>query len=288
MQFTIDTIDNLLYINILVVGPPKNGKTQSCATLHKLRKRPYVQGTKLYIFDFDEGCQPIIRVARREGWADELRVFRFPRVGGDKIKSDEKVNRTKEPFLDFLTQINRLYDNVENGKWKDSFVNEAPYAIVIDSLTAIQDDILGFTLTLRNKELGGERVDGRQEYGMQMGKIVETVRSTRALPCFSIWLAHEQSKMGTVKMPSAPKGGDPIDPVMTGVISKLPLTTGQLANQIGGEFGAVLFTSVRTLSSTTAAYEWQTRPEGEVRMAGSRLKEGLPLYIPQDFDLVVD
>ena len=48
--------------------------------------------------------------------------------------------------------------------------------------------------------------------------------------------------MGTVKMPSAPPGASQqtksdLAPRTTGVIYKLPVVTGQLANQIGGEFG---------------------------------------------------
>src|ERR1017187_6247696 len=238
MQFTVEQIDSLLYTNFLIVGPYKTGKTESLATLHKLRTRKWVQGTKLHVHDFDEGIQPLIRVARREGWLNEVVPFRYPRVGGEKIKDGTGIYRTKEPFLDFLTYVNRLYDHVDSSglKWKEDFVNEAPYAIVVDSLTAIQDDIMGFTLTLRNKELGDERVDGRAEFGLQMGKIVETVRSLRALPCFTVWLAHEQTKMGTVKMPSTPKGGSPVQPRETGIIAKLPLVTGQLAERLGAEF----------------------------------------------------
>ncbi len=290
MQFTVEQIDNLLYTNFLIVGPPKTGKTQSCVTLRKLKSRPWVQGKKLYIYDWDEGCQPIIRVAKREGWVDELKVFRYPRVGGEKIYSEAGVLRTKEPFTDFLTDINRLYDHVAPGgaKWMDDFVNEAPYAIVVDSLTAIQQDILNFTLALRHKELGDDRVHGGAEYGFQMGKIVETIRSIRALPAFSVWLAHEQSKMGTVKMPVAPKGAPPIAPRETGVIAKLPVVTGTLADTIGGEFGAVLFTTVEPVTSTLSNFMWITRPDGDIRSAGSRLKEGLPLKIAQDFNLVVD
>jgi len=299
VKFTADQIDQLLYTSFLIVGPYKTGKTQSCATLHKLKSRPWVQGKKLYIYDFDEGCQPIIREARKDNWVDELTIFRFPRVGGEKINpaqdmSGATVLRTKEPFMDFLMSINGLYDHVDSSgaKWKDDFVNEAPYAIVVDSLTAIQDDILGFTLSLRNKQLGvpgpkGFEPDGRQEYGMQMGKIVETVRAIRALPCFFVLLAHEQTRMGTVKMPTAPKGADPIAPMTTGVIAKLPVVTGQLANTIGGEFGAVLFTGSEPVTSTKSRYFWITRPDGEIRGAGTRLKEGLDLKIDQNFDLVV-
>lgn len=296
MQFTVEQVDQLLYSSFLIIGPYKTGKTQSTATLHKLKTRPWVQGKKLYYYDFDEGCQPVIRVAKRENWADELKIFRYPRVGGEKIGENENVKRSSEPFKDFLTDINRLYDQLEPSgtRWKESFVADAPYAIVVDSLTAIQDDILSFTLGLRHKELGNAAVDGRQEYGMQMGKIVETIRSVRALPCFVVWLAHEQTKMGTVKMPSAPPGASQqtktdLAPRTTGLIYKLPVVTGQLANQIGGEFGAVLFTTVNPITSTQADYMWITRPDGgEIRGAGTRLKEGLPQQVKQDFNLVVD
>ena len=294
MEFTAAQIDNLLYTNFLIIGVYKTGKTRSCATLHKLKSRPWVQGKKLYIYDFDEGCQPIIRVARNEGWVDELKIFRFPRVGGEKLPTTDfaataAAYRTKEPITDFLTAVNSLYDHVtpDGSRWKDDFVNEAPYAIVVDSATPFQDDILGFTLTLRHKNLGEEHVDGRAEYGLQMGKFVEIIRSMRALPCFSVVLAHEQNVMGKVKMPSAPKGGKPIDPVPTGVVSRLPVVTGILANSIGGEFGAVFFTEVVPETSDRVAYKWVTRPYQEIRGAGSRLIDNLPIFVDQDFDKVV-
>ena len=290
MQFTVDQILSLLYTNFLVVGPPKTGKTQSTTTLRKLKSRPWVQGKKLYYYDFDEGMQPVIRIAVRDKWADEIVPFRYAQVGGDRISRDAIPQRSPERFTDFLSDINRLYDHVtsDGKRWKDDFIDQAPYAIVVDSLTVIQFDILNFTLSLRHKELGDEKVHGGAEYGFQMGKIVETIRSIKKLPCFSVWLAHEQTKMGTVKMPTPPPRGNPINPVTTGIISKLPVVTGTLAETIGGEFGAVLFTKIEPVTSTTAKYLWETRPNGEIRSAGSRLKENLDALIPQDFNLVVD
>jgi hypothetical protein len=101
-------------------------------------------------------------------------------------------------------------------------------------------------------------------------------------------MAHEQTKMGTVKMPTAPPGTKAIQPRETGIISKLPVVTGTLAETIGGEFGAVLFTEVVPVTSNTSKYMWITRQDGEIRSAGSRLKEGLDTHILQDFNLVVD
>src|SRR5271157_2248097 len=88
VKFTADQIDSLLYTNFLIVGMYKTGKTESCATLHKLRTRKWVKGSRLHVHDFDEGCQPIIRVAKREGWANELDIFRYARVGGERLKTD--------------------------------------------------------------------------------------------------------------------------------------------------------------------------------------------------------
>ncbi len=290
MQFTVEQIDNLLYTNFLIVGSPKTGKTRSTTTLRKLMSRSWVQGKKLHYFDLDEGMQPVIKIAQREGWVSEIVPYRYSQYGGDRVSKEAIPARSPERFTDFLTDVNKLYDHVtpDGKKWQDDFVKDAPYAIVVDSLTVIQFDILNFTLSLRHKELGDAKVHGGAEYGFQMGKIVETIRSVRKLPCFSVWIAHEQTKMGTVKMPTAPPGTPAIPPRETGIISKLPVVTGTLAETIGGEFGGVLFTSVDPETSTKVNYNWITRPDGEVRSAGSRLKENLPLKIAQDFNLVVD
>lgn len=275
MKAAIDDITSLLYTNFLIVGPPKTGKTQSCATLHKLRKRPWVKGTTLHVHDFDNGCQPIIRRATREGWANELRIFRYPRpLTEAKFKNtgtpdDATVRRSKENYLDFITYVNNIYDNPGDLN--------APYAIVVDSLTVLSDHILGYVLALRGKDLGRPGVDGRQEYGLQMGKIVETIRSLRELPCFTIVLAHEQNEMETVG------GTDPKNPMPTGRVYTLPLVTGKLAFSLGEEFGGVFHTAVEN-----GKYQWIASPTANIRSAGTRLKEGLPARIDQDFDLIVE
>ena len=82
--------------------------------------------------NFDEGVQPVIRVAKREGWADELKIHRYPRVGGEKIGANKKMSyRSAEPIYRFSDRtINRLYDELEpqvgQWKWKASFEKEAP------------------------------------------------------------------------------------------------------------------------------------------------------------------
>src|SRR5712671_5032541 len=150
MKYTPEALSNLKYTNFLIIGPTKNGKTFSCGTLHKLRGRSWVKGKKLHIHDFDDGCQPIIDMAERERWIDEVVPFRYS--AGGKISTDENVNTTKEPALEFLRNINSLYDHLTpQNEWKEDFINDAPYAIVVDSLTSLQDSIQSFLLALSGK-----------------------------------------------------------------------------------------------------------------------------------------
>jgi len=287
MKYTPEALSNLKYTNFLIIGPTKNGKTFSCGTLHKLRGRSWVKGKKLHIHDFDDGCQPIIDMAERERWIDEVVPFRYS--AGGKISTDENVNTTKEPALEFLRNINSLYDHLTpQNEWKEDFINDAPYAIVVDSLTSLQDSIQSFLLALSGKmkdnELSGEV---GTMFRKQKEKVIEIVRSIRALPCYSVFCAHVQLSAETVKQPWTPKGVAPLAPKLTGQIRALPVVTGQLASTIGGEFGGVLYTKTTQLTSTSSKYEWITQATGDIPGAGTRLKTNLPLFIPQDFNLVV-
>jgi hypothetical protein len=291
MQFSTTELDKLKYTSFAIVGPPKTGKTRSLATLHKLRNRPWVQGTKLYVYDFDRGCQPLIRIAEQEGWAEEVRIVRFDRASGNRLSNQASKPTGTDRFLEFMNHVNHFYDMLEpdGTTWSPNYLDEAPYALVVDSATTFKDIVLEFTLGTRNKVLGGVGVDGRAEFGAQMEKLIECVRSMVSLPCFTVWLFHQQLSMGTVRMPAQPKGGRAIDPQITGVIAALPVITGQLAFTIGAEFGAILYTNVESISTNERKYQWCTSPDGAyIQSAGTRLKEGLPLYIDQDFDLVVE
>lgn len=295
MKYTAETIKNLLYTNALIVGRYGTGKTRSCASLRKLRSRPYVKGNKLLIFDLDEGCQPIIRLAEKYNWLNELDIRRYAPVGGSRLAtapaaSSANAMRSSEMFIGLATDINYLLDRVDptTNQWREEFLPDAPYAVLLDSLTKLADDALSFTLSLRGKELGGAGVDGRQEYGIQMGKIVETIRDLRSLPCFTVVTAHEQTKAETIKMPAPPKGGQPIDPKLTGRDWRLPVVTGQLANTIGGEFGLVLYSDTEPLTTDKLRYFWWTRPAENIFGAKTRLRDDLPIKVDQDFDIVIE
>lgn len=288
MKYTPESLSNLLYTNFLIVGPYKTGKTMSLTTLHKLRSKPWVKGSKLYIYDFDEGCQPLLTEARKGGWLDEVVPFRY----GLRAKIDQGtgVATSKDPIIDFITDINSLYNHLTpSNDWTDDFLSEAPYAMCFDSLTAFQDEVQNFILAANNKirdsEMSG---DTGTMYRKVREKIVEVIRSVRSLPCFSVWCAHEQVVAETIKQPWTPKGSPQLAPRLTGEIKALPVVPGRLASTIGGEFGGVFYSRVKPDTSTAAKYIWVTRTSENIPGAGTRLKKGLPLEIPQDFSMVIE
>ena len=266
MLYKAEDLDKLKFCSFQLVGPPKTGKTEALATLHKLKTRPWVKGKKFVIYDFDNGCQPLIRVAEREGWADELVIWRPAR--STKIGPGADREGSTTVFSDFMNHFNAFYDMIkpDTNDWYDDALVDAPYAMAVDSATSFADHVMAFTLGTRHKSdgksLGGANVDGRAEFGAQMGKIVEVVRSFSALPCFTVFNFHSQLQMGRVRLPSAPKGGKVVDPVTTGVIADLPVVTGQLAFTIGAEFGAILYSLVEINGTNSRKYLWKTSPDG--------------------------
>lgn len=289
MKYSLDQLDQTLSSNVLLVGRPGTGKTRSLYTLHKLKGRKWLKGSKLFIADFDRGCQPLYRQAKLEGWASDLDVRRYYNDSGSKIETlKASPARSKDMFLNFANDINTFFDMLGPDKqWRPDKIAEAPYAIVIDSATRFADHVLSFTLALRNKELGQQGVDGRAEFGLQMGKIVETIRSLADLPCLTIITAHEQIKAEMVKTASKDQGGNPHS---TGKDWRLPVFTGQLANSIAGEFGVVLYTDIEppTTSDGQSTYKWFTRPIDNIYCAKTRLRDGLPAKVVQDFNVVFE
>ena len=267
MQWTGQQLTELLEgsRNGLNYGPPMAGKTYSLITLIEAGYYP------LHLHDFDGKCQSLLRVAKEKGLLDKIVVFRYSSPVGDRVKDSEYPGRHGGTFLDFLKVHNAYYDNIDikTGQWKDPTI--APLAIAYDTLTTFSSIALEFVLASVGHDLGAKNTDARSDYGKQMAKILEAVRSSKALPCITVWNAHEKFDKDE----------------LLGKTRCEPLATGQLSSYLAREFNAVLYSQVvgSAASKTGARYEWLTKPQGWITQAGST-ESDLPIVIPQDWGLV--
>jgi len=258
--------------NILNYGPPKTGKTTALYTLIKLGLRP------IWVHDFDRGVDPFIRFAKKYGLIEDpkndIKIFRYDPKGGDKIGQGitRPAGQGRDLYLDFCSNINGLYDHVDpnTGSWKEGLpYGTVPAVSVVDSASALQEIILDYVLAMLGHNLGDPKTDARNDFGRQMGKSVEIIKSMLSLPMISIWIAHESIERNE----------------LTGEIRNDPHFTGKLAPVIGREFGTVLYSTTRTVNGQIE-YVWQCQPQGYIKTAGSRFKD-VKGMIPQDYGLVI-
>ena len=157
-----------------------------------------------------------------------------------------------------------------------------PLAIAVDSITTLQDNIFDYIMSSKGVDdltAKGQHVDGRQIYGLQMGKLVEVVRSIKVLPCWSIFNAHEK-KVTSKQM----VGND--------VIESLewlePRVTGQLSGDFAKEFSVSVY-SKTTGAASSVKYKWVTKPAASdhLKGIGSRFTADLPVEIDQDYALIL-
>ena len=267
MPFLSDAdVDNTLkaHKNILVWGPPVHGKTYSLHTLAAYLKQNELG--PIHLYDLDRKCESLVKKARTEGTMDHVRVWQLPLRPASKISTTERTQK-HDLYLEFIKAINLYYEYVDprTGGWKDTYENP-PGAIVVDSLTALQEIILTFVLKLSGHDIGDKGTDARQDFGKQMGKIMETIQSLKALPCIFVCTAHEQTEK---------------DDVVGGIFT-LPKVTGKLSHYIAGEFNSVLYTTTKNSAGKTE-YKWLVRPKNRIKSAGSTHSDTLPDEIPQDF-----
>lgn len=240
-----------------VMGPGKSGKTRALSTL-----LPY---GPMALFDWDNGCDPLIRVAKEMGFKDDyVTVYRYLPQGGDKIGPGPRRPTLQgcQMFEDFMSDVNRYYDNLDprTNKWKEGLPqSQTPFSMIVDSMSPYQDAVLDFVLQKVGHELGASGTHGGADYDLQMKKIVETIECFKGLPVVSVFNFHEQSKTDAV----------------SGQLSVEPLVTGKLSGKISTMFGVVVY--------TRPGRQWLTEPQGFVRTAGSRFVDNLPPLIPQDF-----
>jgi hypothetical protein len=105
-----------------------------------------------------------------------------------------------------------------------------------------------------------------------MNKIMEVIRSMKALPCHTILIAHEQYDKDE----------------LSGEIRMTPNVFGKLAAVIASEFNLVLYAKTQPDGKGGLRYVWQTQPAGFVKSAGSTYVTGLPPIVDQDFSLVIN
>lgn len=271
----IYTANDLIQLNqsqksVLIVGPPMTGKTRSLLSLARwLRKHNM---GKLHLLDLDFKCESLTVPAQKEGLLDWIVVIRI--VAPDTIQPNaSRAGRDLETFEAFRTHFNTYQNQIDvtTGKWRANLPQTpmlAPGAVFIDSLTKFGEIVLEWVSAKLGHDLGDPKTDARDDYGRQMGKIMETVSLLKKLPCITGWLAHDQIMQ---------------DP--QGKILRLPLITGKkLPQQFAKEFNCVLYSTVQRKDGK-ANYMWQVQPgENWVETAGVTGREDLPTFIPQDFE----
>jgi hypothetical protein len=276
--------------SIGIAGAPKTGKTQSLWTLHRFLKNHKLP-TRMAIFDLDEdGAEPLIRIARdgvrdekrnllyAGGWSNDLDVYRY-NVKGNKINPAEVPTRTRIPTEMFINESAALYDRLDSvtGRWKPSMELGA---VVCDSMTALNERWFDYVMTARHKEVGGTKAAGNEitfnEWTMIKSKILETVRSFKALPCYSVFMFHE------ILLQEEVPGPKPEDTKTTGMMYWVPKVTGDLTTTIQKEFSVFVHSTVKD-----GKYLWIAQPTSRIRSVGSRGKELMPTEVGQDFENIL-
>lgn len=274
-----ETIDEIILKprrgTVLNFGPPKTGKTESLATLIKLGLTP------MWYFDFDGGdsIKPLLRKTKdlcmrdrllneQHSTDDIIRFSYFPK-GGDRVGQTQ--HRPKEQgrdiYLDFLKDFNSVFDLIgQDGEYKKDPIVRPPRSLVIDSTTSLMEDILDFILCMAGHNLSDPKTDARDDFGKQMGKIQEIVKSAKSMPLIAVFICHEKL----------------VQNELTGEVRIDPMITGQLSAYFAKDFGTVVYSQ-----SKGGKYTWLTKPQGHVKCVGQREHEGLSLEIEQDYSLVL-
>jgi hypothetical protein len=265
MELSLSQVQNeAASISVLNVGAPKTGKDYSLATLAQWLRdkgRPPI----IHHYDFDPGAEPLARRMSELGFKDEnLRVFRFSMDKANRIGLGSARDRSNN-WLDFVRQFNLYYDQLDTrtNQWKEGYAG-APGAIVLSTLTAMQEQILDAVLQLEGHELGAKGTDARSDFGKQMGKLVEVIESAKSLPAVLVCNAHEQIEKDD----------------LVGNIMALPAVTGKLAPVIAGRFSVVIGSFYNKGSKE---YKWVVKPQGFYNTAGSRHVDFTMNEIDQDY-----
>jgi hypothetical protein len=295
----IEQLTSPSWCSIANIGPPKSGKTACIGSLYAvLLKRGGPR--KIAIFDLDEdGAEPLIRLSRtgryyptekpfsHEVWLEDLIVHRYKRPMGERISDTLDTNRSYDELMDFIHESNSYQDWYGGGSWLD--VEHSLGAIVVDSMTALQEMLWDWLLKKRHRSVAG--VGGKwveiQDWQILQEKVLESVKVIKSLPCYTIFNFHENLLMEEVRSNAniSGEGGSEEKAVRTtGEYYYLPWTLGQkLSYRIGKEFSVIVYSR-----SQYGQYTWITRPIAHIKSAGSRGRDDLPESVEQDYGKVFD
>ena len=267
-----DQLSGPIWANIALIGRPKTGKTYSLKTLHDYLIRKNLP-RKLVIFDWDEdGSSTLVRIAQKENWLQDLEIYRY-NLRGSRLSIQDHRNRTKMPIEQFIQEFNGLFDDLDpkTGQW---IPGKERGAVIIDSMTALNERYFDYVLVMNHKEVGGRDTAAisYNEWTKTKEKMVEAVRGGKALPCYSVCCFHEALEQEEVPGPTAQ------DTKTTGRNIWTPAITGDLRVTIQKEFSIVVHS--RAIDSS---YQWLVKPSEEVRSVGSRLRDFDKPIISQDF-----
>ena len=286
--------------SILLIGPSGTGKSFSICGLHRYLRLNNLC-TKMVLFDFDgDGSDTILSMARAgrelhsdqpgatKPWVEDLSVYRYTKSrislgAGDKAGP----NRDKGMAEEFIKDFNALEDRLLPGQrgqrqWKPGMELGA---IVGDSLTGLCDMYEDFMWVIRNKEIGGIKLNVLNRDGVPADaidwsdwrllgeKTMDVYMTAKQLPCFSVFTAHVDLREEEVHK---------ANPTGTGKFYKVPLLTKSLAMRIAKDFGVVLY--------TTEDFKWETRATTSNRILGAktRFRDNLPEKCDQDFSKILE
>lgn len=252
----------------LVIGPPFTGKTRGLHTLIRVLKQRNLG--PLHLFDLDEKCESLVEALEKDGNLDYLVLHRLKTI--ERIGAGApKIPGSRAAFDDFMGQINSLIDQVEpiTGQWKPGFKCGA---VIVDSLTEYNSIIMEFVASVVGHDFGAKDTDARNDYTKVMSKVEDTIGVLKALPCMSGWIAHHQI----------------IQSGVDGQIMLIPSVTGKntLAPNLAKKFNCVLVSTTQK-EGNKIKYVWQVQPDGWIKSAGVTGKINLPLFIDQDYGLIL-
>jgi hypothetical protein len=298
-----DQLAGPLFSSTLVIGPPKTGKSESTASLHRFL-RLHNLPTKIAYFDLDgDGSEPLIRLAREgrelhsdkpktvEPWTQDLMIYRYTLSRRTLVSKGNTPNmvdtayvppvRDEKPAFAFMDDFNTLDMRLDpaTGIWKQG---QELGAIVFDPLNALQDFYEDFMFKLRKKEIGGTGLANSgiewDDWRLIGEKTLGACMAAKAFPCYFVACVHEDIRTEKVH-------GDPTKPSGGGSYI-VPLLTYTLAFQISGKFSAIAY--------SLPNFKWLMRPGAvpgtgiNLKSAGSRGRDSFPTEpIEQNFELIL-
>lgn len=227
---------------VFLWGPPKTHKTRCAATFPK----------PLRLYDLENGA---LSVAGMPG-ATDITIVRFGTKSADKIGLSQKTTPSKDPFLDFVNDFNRLYDLP---------ADKLPKTVVVDGLSELSNMAMEYVLSMNSRQ-----IPEFQDWGQAINKIKEVIRAGVGLPCNFVFIAHDQAEKDDV----------------LGSIHIAPAVFGKsLPREIGRFFDDVFYTKIEKDVKGEPVPKLLTVADGMVSGTGARSK-ALPRLIDANFQAI--